>query len=350
MLSRVADSVFWMSRYIERAENVARYIDVNQTITLGGIGRTEAQWAPLVYASGDEQRFQELYGEFSKANVLHFLTFDERNGNSILSCLIRARENARTIRDILSTALWEAINRFYLRVREAARDRPRVVENPHDFLERVKRSSHQVIGVTEATLSHGEAWQFSRLGRIIERADKTSRILDVKYFILLPDASHVGSTLDIVQWSALLESTSALHMYRKRFGRIAPKNVADFLILDRQFPRSIRFCVAQAEECLHAVTGSAPGLFANRAEQLLGQLNARLNYMRIDDIMADGLHEFVDDFQGQLNEIGVAIHKTFFEVPAAPSQSSARSDRDAASVRVTDPTAQTQSQSQMSTP
>jgi uncharacterized alpha-E superfamily protein len=349
MLSRVAESVFWMSRYIERAENVARYVDVTQTITLGGIGRTEAQWAPLVYASGDEQRFQELYGEFSKANVLHFLTFDERNGNSILSCLIRARENARTIRDILSTALWEAINRFYLRVREAARDRPRVVENPHDFLERVKRSSHQVIGVTEATLSHGEAWNFATLGRLIERADKTSRILDVKYFILLPDASHVGSTLDIVQWSALLESTSALHMYRKRFGRIAPKNVADFLILDRQFPRSIRFCVAQAEECLHAITGSAPGLFANRAEQLLGQLNARLSYMRVDDIMAEGLHEFVDDFQGQLNEIGGAIHKTFFEVPAAPMQISSQSEPDARSVRVTAPAAQTQSQFQSST-
>jgi uncharacterized alpha-E superfamily protein len=222
-----------------------------------------------------------------------------------------------------------------------------VAENPHDFLERVKRSSHQVIGVTEATLSHGEAWQFSRMGRMIERADKTSRILDVKYFILLPDASHVGSTLDIVQWSALLESTSALHMYRKRFGRIAPKNVADFLILDRQFPRSIRFCVAQAEECLHAVTGSAPGLFANRAEQLLGQLNARLNYMRIDDIMAGGLHEFVDDFQGQLNDIGGAIHKTFFEVPATQTQSSFRSAPDAPGVRVTE--SMTQRQSQTST-
>lgn len=321
MLSRVADSLFWTSRYIERAENVARFVEVNQTITLGGLGAMSAQWAPLVYASGDQELFEALYGQFARENVLQFLLFDQRNPNSILSCLIRAREQARTIRDILSTPMWETINRFYLNVREAAVRNSRVLDNPTDFLDRVKQSSHQVIGVTEATMSHGEAWHFSTIGRLMERADKTSRILDVKYFILLPDVAQVGGTLDVVQWSALLESSSALHMYRKKFGRIVPKNVADFLILDRQFPRSIRSCIAQCENCVHMITGTPTDMFSNRAEQLLGQLHGRLSFLRIDDILNTGMHQFIDDFQSQLNEIGAAVFHTFFEIPATSGQS-----------------------------
>lgn len=322
MLSRVADSVFWMSRYIERAENVARFVEVNQTITLGGLGAMSAQWAPLIFASGDEDLFKALYGEFSRENVLRFLLFDDRNPNSILGCLIRARENARAIRDILSTAMWESINRFYLRVREAALRSTRVLVNPNEFLDEVNRSSHQVIGVTEATMSHGEAYHFSTVGRLLERADKTSRILDVKYYILLPSLSEVGGTLDVVQWSALLESSSALHMYRKRFGRILPRNVADFLILDRKFPRSICSSVGQAEQCVHEITGSPSGMFANRAEQLLGQLNGHLSFLRIDEILNRGMHEFVDGLQEDLNEISIAIMQTFFRAPTPPPATS----------------------------
>jgi uncharacterized alpha-E superfamily protein len=325
MLSRVADAVFWMSRYIERAENVARFIDVNQAISLGGRIGSADQWAPLIYASGDQETFQKLYGEISRRNVLRFLIFDRQNPNSILSCVAGARENARTIRDILSTAMWEAVNRFYLRVREAIPDERRVLDQPHDLLERVKRSSHQVIGVTEATFSNGEAWHFGSVGRFLERADKTSRILDVKYFTLLPDALQVGSTLDIVQWSALLESTSALHMYRKKFGRIAPTSVVEFLILDRHFPRSMRFCLSETEQCLHSITGTPSGMFSNRAEQLLGLLNSRLNYTGVKDIVAGGLHEFIDEAQGRINEIGNEISREFFAVQSTQSQSQQQS-------------------------
>ncbi len=313
MLSRVAESVYWMGRYLERAENVARFIDVSVAISLGE-ENTEAQWAPLIFASGDDRYFKELYGAINRDNVLRFMIFEEKNFNSILSCLNRARENARTIRDILPNPMWEAINRFYLRVRDALLDASRIIESPRDFMERAKRMSHQVIGVTEATMSHGEAYSFGQLGRLLERADKTSRILDVKYFTLLPDISAVGSTIDIVQWSALLESTGALHMYRKRFGRIEPQKVAEFLILDRHFPRSFRFCVGEAEEALRGITESRPGQFTNRAEQLLGQLNAQLSYTRIEDIISGGLHEFVDQFQLRLNEIGEAIFHSFFEI------------------------------------
>lgn len=309
MLSRVADSVFWVNRYIERAENVARFVDVSQSMSLGGV----PQWAPLVYASGDEQLFQEHYKAYDAESVLQFLLFDERNTNSILTCLIRARENARTIREILSVSLWESINRFYLRVREAAKDPDPILQNPANFLERVKRHSHEVIGVTEATMSHGEAWNFAQIGRLIERADKTSRILDVKYFILLPEVTQVGSTLDVLQWSALLESTSALHTYRKRFGRISPRNVAEFLILDPDFPRSMRSCVNGIQTALKQITGSN---LSCPSEQLCEELNLRLQRVSIHDIIQVGMHEFIDNFQQSLNAVGAAIYHGFFEIPS----------------------------------
>ena len=315
MLSRVADSVFWVNRYIERAENVARFVDVSQSMSLGGV----PQWAPLVYASGDEQLFQEHYKAYDAESVLQFLLFDERNTNSILTCLIRARENARTIREILSVSLWESINRFYLRVREAAKDPGSILQNPANFLERVKRHSHEVIGVTEATMSHGEAWNFAQIGRLIERADKTSRILDVKYFILLPEVTQVGSTLDVLQWSALLESTSALHTYRKRFGRISPRNVAEFLILDPDFPRSMRSCVNGIQASLKQITGSN---LSCPSEQLCEELNLRLQRVSIHDIIQVGMHEFIDNFQQSLNAIGAAIYHGFFEIPSSSATQS----------------------------
>lgn len=321
MLSRVADSVYWLSRYIERAENVARFVDVHQSISLGGTH----QWAPLVYASGDDDQFDKLYRGFTSTNVLRFLLFDAENPNSILSCLIKARENARTIREVLSAAIWEAINRFYLRVREASQAPELALQNPANFLERVKRFSHEFIGVTEATMSHGDVWNFSRIGRLLERADKTSRIVDVKYYVLLPDPSHVGSTLDVVQWSALLESTSGLHMYRKRFGRIVHRNVTEFLLLDPHFPRSIRTCVSEAERSLREITGN-PGPPANPAEQAFSELRTRLDQVSVDEVLNFGLHEFIDTCQLGINDMGGAMFKTFFEIrPVGQTQSQSQS-------------------------
>lgn len=321
MLSRVADSVYWLSRYIERAENVARFVDVHQSISLGGAH----QWAPLVYASGDDDQFDNLYRGFTSTNVLRFLLFDAENPNSILSCLIKARENARTIREVLSASIWEAINRFYLRVREASQAPELALQNPANFLERVKRFSHEFIGVTEATMSHGDAWNFSRIGRLLERADKTSRIVDVKYYVLLPDPSHVGSTLDVVQWSALLESTSALHMYRKRFGRIAHRNVTDFLLLDPHFPRSLRSCIAEAERSLREITGNS-GPSTNPAEQTFSELRTRLDEVNVEEVLNFGLHEFIDACQLGINDMGGAMFKTFFEIrPTGQTQSQSQS-------------------------
>jgi uncharacterized alpha-E superfamily protein len=146
----------------------------------------------------------------------------------------------------------------------------------------------------------------------MERADKTSRILDVKYFILLPKPTDVGTPFDDVQWLALLRSASALEMYRQRHGRISPVNVVNFLILDREFPRAVLHCLTRANESLHAISGTFPGSFSNLAEQRLGQLRAELAYTRAQDVIASGLHEFVDNFQTRLNMVGEAIHESFF--------------------------------------
>jgi uncharacterized alpha-E superfamily protein len=309
MLSRVANSVYWTFRYVERAENVARFLEVNYNLSLGAVGALAEQWSPLVYTTGDQRLFFELYSEATRENVVDFLAFRRENPNSILSCVEFARENARTIRDVLSSPMWEQLNKFYHMVR-AARDNP-LREYPYEFCSRVKLANHVLIGVTDSTMSHGEAWHFGRLGRLLERADKTSRIVDVQYY-LLSDSQDVGSSLDVVRWSALLKSASALEMYRQTHGKIVAQRVADFLILNRLFPRSMHYCLIKAMESMRLICGSRIGTFTNQAERRLGRLVADFDYATIDEILEHGLHEFIDDFQRRMNETGVAIHEQFF--------------------------------------
>jgi uncharacterized alpha-E superfamily protein len=311
MLSRVADAIYWMSRYIERAENVARFIDVNLQLMLDLASDTVEQWQPLVNTTGDRLVFADRYGQATRANVVDFLTFDTKYPNSIIACLHMARENARSVREVISSEMWEQVNKFYLMVRQAAA-RGRIQDDPHAFFAAVKDASHLFTGITDATMSHNEGWHFSRLGRLLERADKTSRILDVKYFILLPKLTDVGTPIDDIQWAAVLKSASALEMYRKRFGRIVPNNVADFLILDREFPRAMHYCVIEAEASLHMIMGTAPGTFKNTAEQRLGRIRSELNYTHIQEVVSSGLHEFLDTFQLKLNQVDGAIYDTFF--------------------------------------
>src|SRR5260370_26534703 len=180
MLSRVADSIYWMSRYVERAENVARFIDVNLQLMLDSSpGQEKQQWMPLVSTTGDHTEVERRYGEGSQPNVIRFLTFDAENPNSILSCLRAARENARTVREIISSEMWLQLNKFFLMVTSAATDGEYL--NSHlDFFAEVKNASHLFTGITDATMTHGEAWHFSQLGTMLERADRTYRIQDAK--------------------------------------------------------------------------------------------------------------------------------------------------------------------------
>jgi uncharacterized alpha-E superfamily protein len=317
MLSRVADSIYWMSRYIERAENIARVVDVNHQLMLDAPAGHDQQWAPLVATTGDHEAFERRYGSVNKAvqeNVIQFLAFDSENSNSILSCLKSARENARTVREIISSEMWLQLNRFYLMVNDAAAG-GRVPESPHEFFDAVKDACHLFNGITAATMTHGEPWHFGPiLGRMLERADKTSRILDVKYFILLRSADEVGTALDDVQWAAVLRSASAFEMYRKRHGRIAPRGVVEFLLLDREFPRAINFCLHAARDSLHAISGTPLGTFRLPPEKLLGQLYSELSYASVDEIIGEGLHEYLDELQAKMNQVASGIHDTFFAI------------------------------------
>ncbi|MEM1308172.1 MAG: alpha-E domain-containing protein, partial [Cyanobacteria bacterium P01_H01_bin.153] len=284
MLSRVADSIYWLNRYVERAENVARFVEVNLNLLLDTpIAGLDQQWSPLVTATGDQQLFDKQYdGDASAENVLKFLTFDREYANSILSCVNAARENARAVRETISSEMWEQVNSFYLWVKDAANtDLTR--EQLYSFYPEVKTASHLFAGVMEATMSHNEGWNFGRLGRLLERADKTARILDVKYYILLPSVRDVGTPLDELQWIALLKSASAYEMYRKRQRRVTPQGITKFLILDAEFPRSIQFCLLQAERSLHQITGTSLGSWCNSSERTLGRLRAELEYMTIDE-------------------------------------------------------------------
>ncbi len=335
MLSRVADAIYWASRYVERAENVARFIDVSLNLMLESSGH-ERDWSSLVHTTGDQEFFEKKYGEATPANVTQFLTFDEEYSSSILSSVSRARENARSVRDIISREMWQELNEFYLMVVQTAR--PGVQpEDMIDFCARVKRAGIYFEGVTNATLSRGEAFHFAHLGRMLERADKTSRILDVKYFLLSPPPSPlpatpkpsqsqsqssqgqaqgngIASNVDQVGWNTLLNSASALQMYRQLHHVTTPTTVSDFLLLDRHFPRSILRCVRRADESLHSITGRAHGSVQHEAERLLGRLRSELDYAKIEEIMEHGLHQYVDALQVQINDVGGAIQKQFFDL------------------------------------
>lgn len=316
MLSRVANSVYWMCRYIERAENVARFISVNLNLLLDIPVDRRLQWEPMIAITGDQQLFEELYQEYLQENVTRFLTFDRQNPNSIISSLEFARENARSVREVISAEMWEQLNRFYIELKEAEHS-GFALDDQHKFFSMIKMRGHMFSGLLYSTMSHGEAWHFARMGLMIERADKISRILDVKYFMLLSQANYVGSLYDNIQWAAVLKSASAHDMYRKRFHRITPKQVADFMIFDADFPRSIRHCINHAFDSLHKITGSPYGAARTGAEKYLGRLMAELNYSDIDDVADMGMHEYLDSLQARLNDVHQEIADTFFRVESA---------------------------------
>jgi uncharacterized alpha-E superfamily protein len=309
MLSRVAETIFWMNRYMERAGNMARVMDVNFRLMLDLPSGCSVQWDALVRTTGDYDDFMERYGAATRENVIRFLTFDADNANSVLSCIRVARENARSVREIISSDVWEQLNRFYFYVSEAATKR---LESPEDFFNETRLAVNLFVGLLHTTMSHGPAWHFARLGRVLERADQTSRILDVKYFILLPSLDDVGTPLDEIQWTAVLGSASALEAYRQKYGRVASKRAVEFLILDRDFPRAIHYCLIAADRSLHAITGTPGDTFNTPAERRLGQLRAEFDFTPIADIIGSGLHEYLDSFQTKLNVLGAAIHESFF--------------------------------------
>ena len=325
MLSRVAESLYWCSRYLERAENTARLISVNSYLTLD-LPSDVGHWEPLVEALGVRELFESKYDVISADNVIRFMTYDLNNPDSILFSVNAARSNANTARDFITLAMWEELNFLHLKLRTATE----TMNSSQDFFRGVVRTCRLISGITDTTMSHDEGWHFFRLGRMIERADKTSRMLDVRYLFSLPEDPSVVRPYGDILWAALLRSTSALQMYRKRHQRIIPERLVAFLVLDRAFPRSIRHCVTEAEEAVRAISETPGSTFQNRAEQVLGRLRAYLDYMHVDEIIAEGVHDFIDVLQTKLNDASSAILETFCADPepaeAAPADEGSQTE------------------------
>jgi uncharacterized alpha-E superfamily protein len=304
MLSRVANSIYWMSRYLERAENVARFIDVNTHLMLDmGLSQADTQWYPLIATSGDNDIFHQRYAIADEKSVVKFLTFDEKNPNSILSSIYRARENARTVREIIPAEVWEKINELYHLTQSHSRKRS--VEALADYYRIVRQSGNLFSGIMINAMSRGQGWNFARMGQLLERADKTARLLDVKYFLLLPHGEQIDSPYDNVQWGAVLKSVNALEMYRQEYHSINYRDVTEFLLFSKLFPRSLRFCFEYIGLALSNIDDE--GLGPNVARLELTRLMEWLNQSSASDIIASGLHEFIDAFQLKLNRVDETI-------------------------------------------
>ncbi len=314
MLSRVANSIYWINRYIERAENYARFIDVNFHLMFDLPPEISEQWAPLVITMADEKLFKQYFDQPTRDHVLYFMTFEMRNPNSILSNLYQARENARTIRETISKEMWEHINQFYLRVKEAAHQQMDML-GLQAFYNEVKMGSQLFFGIVDSTITRSDGWHFGRVGRFLERADKISRFVDVKYFILLPDTNLIGSPLDILQWSSVLKSASAYNMFRQQYKEITPANIVEFLVLDKLFPRSVLYSLLYAETSLREISGTSSAMrYSNDAEKKLSRLRSEIEFTSIDEVFDIGLHEFIDGFQAKNNEVGQSVFDTFFAI------------------------------------
>ena len=310
MLSRVADSLYWINRYLERAENISRFLEVSEAMALDCPPGSAQLWLPLVDATGDRRSFDQAYPTRTPGDVLQFLLLDRENPNSIVSCIAMARENARQIRDVITTEMWEQINDLHWSLQDGE-----VIwsEPVQEQLRTIRKGCQIFYGITEATLSRDLSWLFSQLGRLIERADKTSRILDVKYFLLLPKPEDVGGVLDELQWITLLRTVGAYQMYRQSTQQaINPTAVARFLLLDPIFPRSVRFCLQGINDTLQQIQTQPVQGPPDDLDCLRGQLLARWSYVRIDTLIATGLHEATDQLQRDLNRLHELIQQRYF--------------------------------------
>ena len=314
MLSRVADSLFWLGRYTERAENYARFIDVNFNLSLDLPPGLEEQWDPLLTASGDREYFISLYGkEFTRENAILFLAFDDRNYNSIISTVAKARENARQVRENIPRETWEVLNDLHFYLVKAKQRKVWKKEVPTNYFKSIKNRLQLLSGISYDTIPRTQGWYFTKMGQFLERADKTSRILDVKYHFLLPSVDEVGSPLDFLHWTALLKSVSGFNAFRKSYGKIAPISIVSFLVLNRFFPRSIFYCLLEAEQCLHKIS-EAPYGYSNPAEKAIGNLRSQLEFTDVNELIQFGLHEYLDQIQLKLNQISVEINNQYFKI------------------------------------
>jgi uncharacterized alpha-E superfamily protein len=313
MLSRTADHLYWMARYTERAENTARMLDVNvQTALLPqSTEAAERGWRAMLSISELQEPFEKKYAKLTARDVIDFMTRDPENPSSIASCLISARENARAVRGTLTTEVWETHNATWLELQSQLRNHS-LRDDPSPFFEWVKYRSHQARGVTIGTMLKDEAFYFIRLGTHLERADNTARLLDVKFYsgkdAQGSERAGQEAQRDFYYWAAILRSVSAFEIYRKVYRDvITPARVAELLMLRGDMPRSLMSCMEEVVANLKQVSNDNSG----GTERFAGRLHAQLKFTTIDDILEEGLHDYLDRFLADVNELGNRVSQDF---------------------------------------
>jgi uncharacterized alpha-E superfamily protein len=309
LLARYAECIFWLARLVERAENLARILEVNETFSHDRRGADN--WLSIVQLYNDETRFFEQYGNATAETVIRFYLADARNPTSIVSAIANARENARTLRPLVSTEMWVQLNVFFNRVRsiKPAEMRPGSLGQ---LLTEIKEACQKFTGITEGTFYRDQAWYFYRIGRYIERGDQTTRLLDTKYH-LLTRAHDPGSPVEIGQWHALLRSASGYHAFRRIHSHdLTPSRVAEFLLFNAAFPRSVYLCMREVEIALGELKSRFLLRLGNDVAEGLDQLRAILVTRSIDHILETGLHEFIDFLQSYLVLLTNRLSAAFF--------------------------------------
>ena len=310
MLSRVADSLYWMSRYLERAEHTARLIEVDLQLRLdqspeSGSGR----WLRLLSAL---QTPPPEDGKIDAPSVTHLLTLERTNPSSILSCVAAARENLRQVREQCSTEMWEQLNRLYLQVSNTAKGESWLL-NSHVFFRAVLEGAHLFQGVTDSTMSHGEGWQYIQLGRYVERTDTLARLIGAHFGKLAQPPDQAVETEEYLEWVGLLKSCAAFEAYCKAYtAEMRPMRVAEFLLLNPEFPHSVRFSVDMVHSALNRI-GEMTDRRAEQPERLAGRLQATLNFSQIQEILSTGAGAYLDSVRWQCAQAHTAIHQVYFD-------------------------------------
>ncbi|TPW31643.1 alpha-E domain-containing protein [Martelella alba] len=304
MLGKTANGLFWMFRYIERAENIARLIDAGQRVSLTR-SKGADDWDGVLQSAGVADTFKDAYDELTADNAVDFLLRDRRNPSSVLSCIDAGRNNARLVRTALTREIWEATNECWIEVTRILSGKVKAADLPQ-VIDSIKHRTALIRGTFHGSMLRNEIYNFAHIGTFIERADNTSRILDVKYYVLLPSVHHVGSSLDNLQWESILRSVSAHRAYGWVYnGEYIPSQIADFLILDVQLPRSLAYCYEKIVANLDYLAADYGSRLA--AHDTANGIRNKLRSQKIKTIMDNGLHEFLEDFVCHNNQLSQQI-------------------------------------------
>ena len=309
MLGKTAGGLYWMFRFLERSENIARLIEAGSRIALTRSQDSETEWKSIITTAAVRTNYQAKYDVFTGSHVVDYLLRDKDNPSSVLSVVEKARTNARMVRTALTTEVWEAVNENWMTLKDLLKRPVRETELP-GVLGTIRQQSALVRGALHGTMLRNDIYDFARLGTFIERADSTARIIDVKYYTLLPSASFVGSSLDNVQWDMILRSVSAHRSFKwLSENEMNASSIAEFLILDPRLPRSLSFCASQVNGNLNLLAKSYNQKL--KCNELSDALHEQMKKPDINEIFEIGLHEFIGDYISKNNELGMQIEQDY---------------------------------------